>query len=157
MSREIITIQGFRTVVHFFLFFFLELTNVDTIKHFFKFLTIHFDRFFSVFPVKTQRITFYLLHFNKNQIHTRAISRVFLQAPTERVNNLQLNYFTESEKGASYPQRSRAHSWACCLLSEAGIRAYLDILDLRWPIETRGHIYIIKAGVCVCVITRMSG
>ena len=52
MSREIITIQGFRTVVHFFLFFFLELTNVDTIKHFFKFLTIHFDRFFSVFPSK---------------------------------------------------------------------------------------------------------
>ena len=52
MSREIITIQGFRTVVHFFLFFFLELTNVDTIKHFFKFLTIHFDRFFLFFPSK---------------------------------------------------------------------------------------------------------
>ena len=118
MSREIITIQGFRTVIHFFLFFFLELTNVDTIKHFFKFLTIHFETdffflffpskhngslfiynrtlmkksnsymcnftsflAFSVFPVKTQRITFYLSHFNeKYQIHTRAISRVFWQA-----------------------------------------------------------------------------
>ena len=94
MSREIITIQGFRTVVHFFLFFFLELTNVDTIKHFFKFLTIHLNKLIFLFPVKTQWITFYLLHFYENQIHTRAISRVFLQALNFHCTQFQLDEST---------------------------------------------------------------